>query len=1355
MNTPSLRLIVLLLIFPIFLFSQNQEGGVTISPANGEFTRCYPDTSVSLKINIPEHYTAVDSFALQWCSDCPFISIPGSLNPPDQHHLYKLAQLKENCEYDRNCNNMGVCFNARIFAYIPEKETPDNNSFTLTFLFPPEPDFSVPSTTCAKNEVRFDNKTCPSNDPSMTFWWDYGDGAADDVGIHTYQDTGFYTVTLTAMNPCDTVIKVKTIRALGLPVADIAVNLDNGLQDTICVGEVITLDGTVSTFATSYRWRITPSGYEYVSETSEFKPMPQIHFIQTGSYTIHLTVNNNCNQPSEAERTLVVIEAPNLQLDHQMNACDSLYYIPSPFEPNAIYLINEEEVDTFPILLSASADYHMVQAQMDTDCGLLVEYDTFYVNTPIAFSISNPANDTNICLGTESINFELEGIDINDGKWFKDGVEFTPPFLPDQEGSFTISFIRGSGECATSDQVIINVEDVSITVQDIRICEGATPFQIQVEPSEGTFSSIDCTDCVNSSGFFDPSELGSQDAVSVIYSLSNNIGCSTSKTFTVAVNKPKADFPVAAEYCEGENITIDFAESLGDQFLWVLDDSPSAGPPFNNLSSTSHSIELIAQIGQCADTLLQTFSVIAPPQTAQIEFDLLSGCSPLEVDFSAVGEREAEVNYSWSFNRHESDTLLAFNPPTQIFRNNTNNPIQLPVYFSADNSCAQTTDTVYLNIQSKPKALIGTILDKYCSGDTIPIINASRGIIDSYEWTYGTAPPSFDSLPPPFVFITDASTAITFRLIASNECGRDTSIKTLTIEPTDAQALFHIGRLEFCEGDTVQLTNLANTDEVLYDFNDNHQTQLINPFHIYQTHGQYLISQKAFGCGFDSTSLMLKVHQKPKASFLSPAITCPGTDIFLNNQSQASITYKWFINDIEFSNLTNPSIQLDSIGTFTINLEARSIDSCLHQFSSQIQVIAPPNPLFTIPDSICAGMSFKVTHETIDDFSGCQWAIDGLSTIDGCEPILEIAEAGVHQIELQLSNDIGCRNDSIKSIFIRETPHAVFEYHQDFSCSPSSISLTDLSSNATGLRWSFGNGPNSTEKNPTISYPNGGLYKIQLIASLEDICFDTITQEIIVHQNPQVDYKFIDERCFPGDEVIIEINNAENHFIEVNGLDNNYFQSGRNRYEITEAGTYLVYINSVEECDTSFMIEVPRFQEVTIDVMEDTIIFYGQSITIQSTLNTANMMLNWSPSESLNDPTVAEPLARPFESTLYILEAKYQNCLYHDSVFINVNENSSIPFIPQAFTPNNDGKNDTFTLYGGIGIEKIKHLQVFNRWGGLMFQVKEIPLNDEPKGWDGTYNNRPVNAGIYVYMAEIKLANGKTEILTGDLALIR
>ncbi|MEI7802323.1 MAG: PKD domain-containing protein, partial [Bacteroidota bacterium] len=87
-------------------------------------------------------------------------------------------------------------------------------------------------------------------------------------------------------------------------------------------------------------------------------------------------------------------------------------------------------------------------------------------------------------------------------------------------------------------------------------------------------------------------------------------------------------------------------------------------------------------------------------------------------------------------------------------------------------------------------------------------------------------------------------------------------------------------------------------------------------------------------------------------------------------------------------------------------------------------------------------------------------------------------------------------------------------------------------------------------------------------------------------------------------------------------------------------------------------------------------------------------------------------------------------------------------FIPTAFTPNNDGVNDIFYVYGRS--LKNVHLMVYDRIGEKVFESNGIY-----QGWDGRYHNAPVNTGVYVYYAEVETMKGDVIILKGDVTLIR
>lgn len=93
-------------------------------------------------------------------------------------------------------------------------------------------------------------------------------------------------------------------------------------------------------------------------------------------------------------------------------------------------------------------------------------------------------------------------------------------------------------------------------------------------------------------------------------------------------------------------------------------------------------------------------------------------------------------------------------------------------------------------------------------------------------------------------------------------------------------------------------------------------------------------------------------------------------------------------------------------------------------------------------------------------------------------------------------------------------------------------------------------------------------------------------------------------------------------------------------------------------------------------------------------------------------------------------------------------------YIPNAFSPNGDGVNDVFSIFSGTGTMIIKHIQIFDRWGGNVFATSNINADGVAILWDGKHRGQKVNFGIYTYWIELELANGQTAIRTGDVMVV-
>ena len=94
-------------------------------------------------------------------------------------------------------------------------------------------------------------------------------------------------------------------------------------------------------------------------------------------------------------------------------------------------------------------------------------------------------------------------------------------------------------------------------------------------------------------------------------------------------------------------------------------------------------------------------------------------------------------------------------------------------------------------------------------------------------------------------------------------------------------------------------------------------------------------------------------------------------------------------------------------------------------------------------------------------------------------------------------------------------------------------------------------------------------------------------------------------------------------------------------------------------------------------------------------------------------------------------------------------------YVPNVISPNFDGINDQFMIFAGPSVLRIRKLEIFDRWGGKVFERSGFPPNDPVYGWDGRKDGVPVSAGVYVYQFEVEYLDGLTLLVAGDVTIMR
>lgn len=185
-------------------------------------------------------------------------------------------------------------------------------------------------------------------------------------------------------------------------------------------------------------------------------------------------------------------------------------------------------------------------------------------------------------------------------------------------------------------------------------------------------------------------------------------------------------------------------------------------------------------------------------------------------------------------------------------------------------------------------------------------------------------------------------------------------------------------------------------------------------------------------------------------------------------------------------------------------------------------------------------------------------------------------------------------------------------------------------------------------------------------------------------------------------------------------------------------GTYTVRVTDSRDCSVQGSFNISADYNLQADATASTEINLGESILLTVTTNVDHgNMYSWTPVNDVNCATCAATLANPAVTTRFDVVVNDTNgCVASDELIVTVNSITDI-FIPNAFTPNNDGSNDVLELYGDKGSITFLSFMLFNRWG-----EKVLESADPNFKWDGTYQGEIVPPGVYVYVMKAVFING-------------
>lgn len=284
-------------------------------------------------------------------------------------------------------------------------------------------------------------------------------------------------------------------------------------------------------------------------------------------------------------------------------------------------------------------------------------------------------------------------------------------------------------------------------------------------------------------------------------------------------------------------------------------------------------------------------------------------------------------------------------------------------------------------------------------------------------------------------------------------------------------------------------------------------------------------------------------------------------------------------------------------------------------------------------------------------------------------------------------------------------------------------------------------------------YNKTGSYSISLKTNLG--CDSTVTLNLVVRDSLAFSVTKTDPLCFGIFDGTIKISpqiaGSYQYFINdklLNKPDTNKLKPD----------TYVIKIKNKSGCENSQSITILSPAELKADLGKDTTIRYGDSIKLNFTtvnFNKADIIKTvYSGIPYMTCSNCQEITGKPDSKSLVKVTITTKNgCLITDEKIVNVS------FEYKIYAPNiiqlNSSVNNRFTLFGGKEVSGIKYLSVYNRWGDLIFTQTDFLPNDPNAGWDGTYKNLAVEAGVYLYDAVVIFRDGGEIRFKGDVTLLR
>ena len=692
------------------------------------------------------------------------------------------------------------------------------------------------------------------------------------------------------------------------------------------------------------------------------------------------------------------------------------------------------------------------------------------------------------------------------------------------------------------------------------------------------------------------------------------------------------------------------------------------------------------------------------------------------------------------------------------------------------------TDEVSVEI-SNINAEISTPQEITCTNNTINLgaPNSSMGAQYTYLWTTQngniisgntTLDPLIDSAGVYQLLVTNTDNGCTE--VAIVQVVQDIEEPMVTIEmPLSLTCADSVVSLDASGSNTgIDYTYQWSTTNGNIVSGGNTLTPLVNEAGNYNLE----ITNTINGCTNQSTVQVEEDINEPVATIDNTGplmLDCDNPSLVLDasgSQPIGNLIYEWSTNIGNFisgGNIPNPEINAsgDYFLTVTnINNGCTSID----MVTVNQDIVSMPIAVIETPQIIICDLPEVILDGSNSSQGGnfsYQWTTQNGNIVSGGNTLTAIvSQAGDYILEVT-DNTSDCK--TITSIFVLENttlPEVIIATPELLNCSNDDIIL-DGSSSSIGSNFIYEwqtNGGNFTDVTDglTTTVNAVGLYDL-VVTDTENGCSDSYVVEVELDSNiiEDVSYDIQTVECDAefGELIIGTVIGGTPPYLY--SLDGTNFQTDQ-LFSIS-AGEYTLHVIDANECEFQVDFIMPDLMPFDLFLEEEATIVLGENYEINLTtsipINEIDSII-WTPSNNLSCSDCLNPIVELLlETTTFTVSVQnIYGCEITASITIIVDKNRKI-YIPNAFSPNFDGRNDKFMIYAGdlSQINNVNYLIIFDRWGEVVFEANDFMPMDLDFGWDGTFLGKSMNAGVFAYITEIEFIDGVKELYEGDITLMK